>query len=85
MFTVPETLEQNGLADRFNRTLVEAPRCMLHESLLPKTYWFRVIATAAFVRNVVVKERDAKSPLRKISCEVSPEKSFESLWMSSVC
>ena len=61
-FTVPETPEQNGLAERFNRTVVEMARCMLIESGLPKSYWVRALDTAAQVRNIVVKENNGKSP-----------------------
>ena len=35
-FTVPETPEQNGIAERFNRTLVEMARCLLIDAKLPK-------------------------------------------------
>ena len=35
-FTVPETPEQKGVAERFNRTVVEAARCLLIHSKLPK-------------------------------------------------
>jgi transposase InsO family protein len=31
--------QQNGLAERKNRTLVEAARCMLLESGLPTSFW----------------------------------------------
>ncbi|POM70436.1 Integrase catalytic core protein [Phytophthora palmivora] len=37
-FTVPHNPEQNGIAERTNRTLVEMTRCMLKESGLDKSY-----------------------------------------------
>lgn len=37
--TVPGTPQQNGLAERMNRTLLERVRCMLLSSGLPSTYW----------------------------------------------
>ena len=46
IFTVLETIEQNGSAERFNRTVVEAARCLLIESKLPKSYWVRAVDTA---------------------------------------
>ncbi|GJS08302.1 putative ribonuclease H-like domain-containing protein [Tanacetum coccineum] len=33
------TLQQNGVAERMNRTLIEAARTMLADSLLPTTFW----------------------------------------------
>ena len=41
-FTVPETPEQNGVAERFNRTVVEAARCLLIDSKLPKAIGFEL-------------------------------------------
>ena len=49
--TIPKTPEQNGIAERMNRTLVEAVRCMLSDSKLPKTFWGEALSTAAYVRN----------------------------------
>ena len=37
-FTVPETPQQNGIAQRFNRTLVEIGRCLLIQAKLAKKY-----------------------------------------------
>ena len=37
-FTVPETPQQNGVAERFNRTLVEMGRSLLIQAKLPKRY-----------------------------------------------
>ena len=37
--TIPKTPEQNGVAERMNRTLVEAVRAMLSDAKLPKTFW----------------------------------------------
>ena len=49
--TVPKTLEQNGTAERFNRTLMETVRAMLGDSRLPKRFWAEALATAAYLRN----------------------------------
>lgn len=49
--TVPKTPEQNGVAERMNRTLVEAVRTMLSDSKLPKTFWAEALSTAVYVRN----------------------------------
>ena len=40
-FTVPETPQQNGVAERFNPTLVEIGQCLLIQAQLPKKYWVR--------------------------------------------
>ncbi len=53
-FTVPETPQQNGVAERMNRTLVDMTRCLLIQSKLSKQYWVRAMATAVHIRNLIV-------------------------------
>ena len=49
--TVPYLPEQNGVAERMNRTLVESARAMIAHAGLPNSYWAEAIATAAYIRN----------------------------------
>ena len=49
--TIPKTPEQNGAAERLNRTLVEKTRTMLLDAKLPQSYWAEAIATANYLRN----------------------------------
>ena len=50
-FTIPKTPEQNGVAERMNRTLEECMRSMLSESNLPKRFWAETLSTATYLRN----------------------------------
>lgn len=50
-YTVPKTPEQNGVAERMNRTLVEMVRSMLSDSKLPKKFWAEALSTASYIRN----------------------------------
>jgi len=43
--------QQNGVAERANRTLVEMARCMLLQSGVPNSLWAEAINTAAYIRN----------------------------------
>ena len=43
--------QQNGLAERFNRTSLERVRCMLLRAYLPKTFWAETVATATYLTN----------------------------------
>lgn len=43
--------QQNGVAERANRTLVEMARCMLLQSGVPNSLWAEAISTAAYIRN----------------------------------
>ena len=48
--TVPKTPQQNGVAERLNRTLVEMARSMLLDSKLPKKFWGEAISTAVYLK-----------------------------------
>nr|GEY40080.1 zinc finger, CCHC-type [Tanacetum cinerariifolium] len=43
--------QQNGLAERMNRTLMDEVRCLLIQSGLPKTFWAEATCTAAYLIN----------------------------------
>nr|GEV08113.1 putative ribonuclease H-like domain-containing protein [Tanacetum cinerariifolium] len=53
-FSVPRTPQQNGVAERKNRTLIEAAKTMLADSLLPIPFWAEAINTACYVQNRVL-------------------------------
>ncbi|GJV05825.1 putative ribonuclease H-like domain-containing protein [Tanacetum coccineum] len=45
------TPQQNGVAERMNKTLIEAARTMLADSLLPTTFWAEAVSTACYIFN----------------------------------
>ena len=49
--SVPHSPEQNGVAERMNRTLMESARSMLSHAGLSNRYWAEAVATAAYIRN----------------------------------
>ncbi|KAH9662167.1 hypothetical protein KPL70_024758 [Citrus sinensis] len=49
--TVRFTPQQNGLAERMNRTLVDKTRCMLINSKLPRSFWAEAVNTASYLVN----------------------------------
>ena len=49
--TVPKTPEQNGVAERLNRTLVETTRSMLIDAKLPQQFWAEALSTAVYLKN----------------------------------
>ncbi|GJY20705.1 putative ribonuclease H-like domain-containing protein [Tanacetum coccineum] len=62
-FSVAKTSQQNGVAERKNRTLIEAARTMLTDSVLPTTFWVEVVNTACYVQNrVLVTKPHNKTP-----------------------
>ena len=54
--TVPYSPQQNGVAERMNRTLVETARAMLSHSSMPKVYWAEAVANAVYTRNRIISK-----------------------------
>ncbi|GJY49142.1 putative ribonuclease H-like domain-containing protein [Tanacetum coccineum] len=48
-YSIARTPQQNGVAERKNRTLIEAARTMLADSLLPIQFWAEAVNTACYV------------------------------------
>ncbi|GJT73664.1 putative ribonuclease H-like domain-containing protein [Tanacetum coccineum] len=49
-FSVARTPQQNGVAERKNKTLIEAARTMLADSLLPTVFWVEATPSISFMR-----------------------------------
>nr|GEW03604.1 putative ribonuclease H-like domain-containing protein [Tanacetum cinerariifolium] len=75
-FSVARTLQQNRVAKRKNRTLIEAARTMLADSLLPIPFWAEAVNTACCVQNrVLVTKPHNKTPYELLLCR-SPSIGF---------
>nr|GEZ20029.1 retrovirus-related Pol polyprotein from transposon TNT 1-94 [Tanacetum cinerariifolium] len=62
-FSVPMTPQQNGIAKRKNRTLIEAAKTMLADFLLAIPFWAEAVNTACYVQNrVLVTKPQNKTP-----------------------
>ncbi|GKA62256.1 retrovirus-related pol polyprotein from transposon TNT 1-94 [Tanacetum coccineum] len=61
-FSSPCTPKQNGVAERRNRTLIEAARTMLNSSKLPKQSWGEAVNTACYIQNrSIIMKRHGKT------------------------
>nr|GEZ47467.1 copia protein [Tanacetum cinerariifolium] len=62
-FSVARTPQQNGVTERKNKTLFEAARTMLADSLLPIPFWAEAVNTVCYVQNrVLVTKPHNKTP-----------------------
>ncbi|GJZ58785.1 putative ribonuclease H-like domain-containing protein [Tanacetum coccineum] len=62
-FSIARTPQQNRVAERKNKTLIEAVRTMLADSKLPTTFWAETVNTACYVQNrVLVTKPHNKTP-----------------------
>ncbi|GJZ81599.1 putative ribonuclease H-like domain-containing protein [Tanacetum coccineum] len=59
----------NSVAERRNKTLIEAARTMLADSKLPTTFWAKANSTACYVHNrVLVVKPNSKTPYELFRC-----------------
>ncbi|KAJ9696926.1 hypothetical protein PVL29_008922 [Vitis rotundifolia] len=61
-YTMPGTPQQNEVAERRNRTLLDMVRCMLSNSSLPEFLWGEALRTVAYILNQVPSKSVPKTP-----------------------
>ena len=60
--TIPYTPQQNGVAERRNRTLLDMVRSMMAQANLPISFWGDALLTAAYVLNRVPSKSVPSTP-----------------------
>ena len=50
-FSVKETPQQNGMAERMNRILLKKARCMRLQAGLPKEFWVDIVDAVGYLVN----------------------------------
>nr|GEX74072.1 ribonuclease H-like domain-containing protein [Tanacetum cinerariifolium] len=75
-YNVTRTPQQNRVAERRNRTLIEEARTMLTESELPITFWTEAIKTACYVQNKVLVVNPLFKTLYELFRDRTPALSF---------
>ena len=62
------TLQQNGVVERRNRTVMEMARCMALGKGLPKSFWIEAVNTVVYILNQsFTKALTGKTPLKAYS------------------
>lgn len=67
--TVEYTPEQNGVAERANRTIMEKARCLLEEANLSSKFWAEAVNTAVYLKNRSPTKAVKVTPLEAWSVE----------------
>ncbi|CAK9827482.1 Retrovirus-related Pol polyprotein from transposon TNT 1-94 [Anthophora retusa] len=76
--SVEYTPQQNGVAERQNRTLLDMARCMLLQSNLPPKFWAEAILTATYLRNrCPSKSLNGETPHKKWTGKVPTAAHFQ--------
>ncbi|KAG5674318.1 hypothetical protein PVAND_004295 [Polypedilum vanderplanki] len=60
--TAPYSPQQNGVAERMNRTLIQKAKCLLFDADLPIGYWAEAVNMAAYLINRTVTSVHGKTP-----------------------
>ena len=64
-FSYRYTSEQNGVAKRKNRLVVEAAREMMEEKSMPKVYWVEEVRTVVYIQNRIGEKVSAPEGIRE--------------------
>ncbi|GKA29372.1 putative ribonuclease H-like domain-containing protein [Tanacetum coccineum] len=75
-FSIARTPQQNGVAERKNRTLIEAARTRLANSKLPTTFSADAVNTACYIQNRVLVIKPHKNTPYKLFLGRKPTLSF---------
>nr|GEU68059.1 hypothetical protein [Tanacetum cinerariifolium] len=75
-FSNARTPQQNGVAERRNRTLIEAARTMLADAKLPVTFWAGSVNTAFYIQNRVLVNKSQNKTLYELFNGRSPAIGF---------
>jgi hypothetical protein len=67
-YSMPDDPQQNGVAERRNRTLMDMVRSMLSYSTLPISLWMDVLKTATHIINPVLSKSVPKTPYEMWTC-----------------
>nr|GEV19009.1 retrovirus-related Pol polyprotein from transposon TNT 1-94 [Tanacetum cinerariifolium] len=75
-FSVARNLQQNRVAERKNRTLIEAARTMLADSKLTTTIWAEAVNTACYVQNRVLVSKPHNKTRYELFNDRTPSLNF---------
>nr|KAJ0189226.1 hypothetical protein LSAT_V11C800430080 [Lactuca sativa] len=77
--TAPYTPQQNGVAERKNRTLKEMVNSMLSYSGLSERFWGEAMLTACYILNRTPNKRSKNTP-HELWCKKVPNLSYLKVW-----
>lgn len=66
-YTIPRTPEQNGVAERFNRTILDKARCLIFQANMDKSFWEEAVSTSIYLTN---RTLTSTLPENKVPAEI---------------
>jgi len=82
--TGSDSSNQNGIAERPNRTLAEMMRCMLHSANLGPGYWSYALTHAVYILNRMPHSSINKSPYEAMT-KMKPDLTYLRIFGSRAC
>jgi hypothetical protein len=70
--TVPYSPQQNGVAERMNRTIMEKARSMLHYKSVPTEWWAEAVSTAVYLINRSTNTQHTTAKPYELDFKVKP-------------
>ena len=75
--TPPYTAQWNGIAERYNRTIMDKARCMLKTKAMDNRFWGEAVSTANFLKNRSPTKKLDQTPEEKYSNQKPTFKNFK--------
>ncbi|RVE41307.1 hypothetical protein evm_014045 [Chilo suppressalis] len=79
----PYTHELNGVAERYNRTIMDRARCLLQEAKLDKRYWPECVKAASYIGNRLLTNTYIKKTPYELFFGIKPDVSHFKIYGSS--
>jgi hypothetical protein len=73
---MPDDPQQNGVAERRNRALMDMVRSMLSYSTLPISLWMDALKTVVYILNRVPSKSVSKTPYKNVDSQKTHTKLF---------
>lgn len=72
-YTIAYTSEENGVAERFNRIIIQMTRAMLLWAEFPQRFWGEVVSTTNYLRNLMPAKQDKKKSPNELWTRSRPD------------
>ena len=82
--SIPYTPQQNGVAERKNRSLKERATCMMEAKTLPPKYWAEAINCAAYIQNRVPHKQLAGMTPFEVEWAQARCDPFQDFWLKGM-